>query len=236
MKPARALPWLVATALCLGLSSPAAAHHGRDFLLVQTAELPHPGELYLIPRQDYIDAGEDEEIELEPTLLYGLGKRVAFELHAHIAKEGSESFTYESTAPAVHLRLTPDSAAWSLGLSAEYELSHSDEGEDVAEGRVILSRSGDGWRLGFNLIAEEVQESGAEVEWHYAAGFRHALGERVGLGIEVEGSFDEDALEALLGVYFEPSRKLSVNLGFGTGVGDEALDFSLRTALVWHLR
>lgn len=230
------LPLLTAMALCLCFARPAAAHHGRDFLLVQTAEVPHAGDLYLIPRQDFIDRGEDQEIELEPTLLYGLNKRVAFELHAHVAKEGDESFTYESTAPAIHLVLTPDHSAWSLGLSAEYEFSHADEGEDVAEGRIILSRSGEGWILGFNLIAEEVQESGADLEWRYAAGLRRALGERVGLGIEIEGSLEEDALEALLGVYLEPSPKLSVNLGFGTGVGEEELDFSLRTALVWHLR
>lgn len=123
--------------LCLA-APPAAAHHGRDFLLSQTADLPHSGQLFLIARQDYVGADTDE-LELEPSLLYGLSDGITLEVHGHVGREEGGDFEYESTAPAIHFRLTPPHSAWGLVLSGEYEISHLDaeedeHGEEGAEG------------------------------------------------------------------------------------------------------
>ena len=232
----RTTPGALLTLFFLLAPGAAFAHHGRDFLLVQTAELPHKGEIYLVARQDYLDEGEEEEIELEPAVIFGLTGRLAFEVHSHVAREGDESFEYESTSPALHLRLSPLRSAWGLGLSAEYEIASGDE-EDHAEARLVLSRFVGGARVAFNLIAEEEQSSGAEVEWGYAVGFRARLGERSGWGLEARGGFESDAeAEALFGLYFEPSNRVTMQLGAGTALGDEGPDLSIRTALVFRLR
>ena len=59
---------------CTGLlltliTTPAIGHHGRDFLLTQSAHIAARGEIYAIARQDYVDEGEDEEAEFEPTVI-----------------------------------------------------------------------------------------------------------------------------------------------------------------------
>lgn len=216
-------------------SYPLSAHHGRDFLLTQSASLPHTGDLYLIPQQSYLEEGDDEEIEVEPALLLGLTPRVAVEVHSHLAKEGSEDWEYESTAPALHLRLNSASQDWGLGLSLEYEVSHLDDHADVAEAVLILSRDTQHGKVAFNVIAGEEQEAGAELEWGYAAAYRVGVNDRFAVGLEFLGDLEEPADgEALVGVYFDRSR-FSLNLGIGTSYGDQELDLSLRSSLVLRL-
>ncbi len=224
----------VGAALCLALlgAPPVQAHHGRDFLLAQTASLPHQGELYLLPRSDYIDRGEEDETEIEPALLYGFSSWFAGEVHVHIAREGNEDFEVESTAPAAHFRFTDPANSWGLGLSLEYEFSHLSELPDVADVALILSRETGGANFAFNILAEEEQESGSQVEWAYALAFRHPVTSAFDLGVEVLGDLEnpEDG-EALLGIYLEPTSRLTLNLGIGTGYGATAVDLSLRTSL-----
>ncbi len=218
------------------VAAPLAAHHGRDFLLVQTSETPHGGEFYFIPSASYIDEGEEEEIEVEPTLLFALTNRFSVEVHAHIAKEGSESFEYESTSPALHYRLNSEESLFGLSLSFEYEIAHLDDHEDRAELRLAISQAGDLWLFGANLIASEDQGGGAEVEWGYAAGLRRLFGEDWALGLEVQGSFEEDEHEILLGLYSEPSERFTFNIGVGVGVGSDGFESALRSALVFRLK
>lgn len=113
-------------ALLLLVAAPAEAHHGRDFLLAQTAELPHAGQLFLISSQDFVEA-DGGELELEPAVLFGLTDAVTLEVHGHLGREEGGDFEYESTAPAVHFLLTPPHSRWGVALSAEYEISHLDD-------------------------------------------------------------------------------------------------------------
>lgn len=216
---------------------PARAHHGRDFLLAQTADLPHRRQLFLIARQDWNDEGEERELELEPTVLFGLVDRLTLELHAHIARPEGESFEHESTAPALHLRLTPPASAWGLALSAEYEVAQAEEDADRAEAALVLSRQQRALRWAVNLRAEEEQADEAEVEWGYAAGLRARVRQGVDWGLELAGGFSGDAEEeALVGLHFEPAERWTVQVGAGTGIGGEGPDWTLRTAVVWQAR
>lgn len=235
-RPRRATSWFLAAAACLlGAPSISYAHHGRDFLLLQTGELPHRGQLFLVSRQDYVTEEKEDGLEWEPAFLFGIADRLTFEAHAHVAKEGDESFTFESISPALHLRLSPAAAAWIVGLFAEYEISEVDEHEDRAEARLSLLRVFRKGRFAVNLIAEEEQEEGADLEWGYAVGWRRAASGAFSWGLELEGSFEEDrGEELLLGLYFEPSPRFTFNLGVGAGLGDNETDLSLRTALIWR--
>src|SRR2546430_8577961 len=96
-----------AIALSIAFAMPAAAHHGRDFLIVETYELPHPGTVYFVS-SEMVSQGHGETIfTTEPSLLFGLSDRFAGEIHVHINKFPGESLTYEAVAPALHYQLTP---------------------------------------------------------------------------------------------------------------------------------
>lgn len=222
-------------ALLLSLVSPASAHHGRDFLLSQSADLPHPGEFFIIPRLIYVDESEGDEFEFEPTFLLGGTDWIAFEVHGHVAKEGGESWEYESTAPAVHLRLTPAESNFRFGLTVEYEFSHDDHHADNVEGRLVVSKTFGKSLMALNVVAEKEQESGAELEWGYSVGFRRAATEALAWGSEAQGSFEESEHEILVGLYFDASERLTLNVGVGTGLSDSEIDLSIRTALIWHV-
>lgn len=216
-------------------ASMAGAHHGRDFLLCQTPNLPHPGEVYLVPRQDYLDTSEGHEVEFEPAILFGTLDWLSLEIHSHVAKDGGEPFTYESTAAAVQLRLTPETPAFMMGLSAEYEFPSESELPDRTEARVMLSSLMGRSLLAFNLIAENEMGDGADPAYGYSAGWRRQFSRRVSWGLEALGSFEGEGQEFLSGLYLEVTPAFTVNLGAGAGLDGNDLDFAIRTVLVFRL-
>src|SRR4051812_34740681 len=100
-------------------------HHGKDFLLAESYEIPHPGDLYFASSFAFIQADGATELELEPSVLFGLLPRLAFELHAHAGREDHERLRYEATAPAFHFQITPPESKFPVrvGLSGEYEFA-----------------------------------------------------------------------------------------------------------------
>jgi hypothetical protein len=231
------VPAIIALVIAVLAPTVLRAHHGRDFLLVQTAEMPHPGQLFLISRQDRIDAGDEQEIEWEPAILLGVASRFSLEVHGHVAREGGESFAYESTAPALRWRVTPGSSPWGLALAGEYEIAADEKEPDRVEARLALSRPLGGGRIAVNLVAGEEQEAGADVEWLYAAGLRLPAADTLHWGIEAEGTLEgPSSHELLAGLYWEPSPRWTINAGLGGGVDENELDVAVRTAVVWRAR
>ena len=122
------------------------AHHGRDFLLVQTSHIPEPGGFYGLTRQDYTQE-EHDEVEVEVAFLFGLLDWMAVEVHGHIEKQSRESPNYESTAPAIHWRFTP--RAYSIGVGASVECEFSDDDEaDMVEVSGVSAFENEGWNCG----------------------------------------------------------------------------------------
>ena len=177
-------------------STPARAHHGRDFILVQTAHLPEKGTGYVIARLAHLDEEEDE-VELEPAILYGLADWVAVDVHAHYSKHGDESFGYEALAPEAVFRLTPRNQALAAGVSVEYEIAHESAEDDVVGVSGIVGWEKDGWITAGNLLYEK--PSHASGEWGYALGARRALAPGHALGLELAGSLESGgSAEALV--------------------------------------
>jgi hypothetical protein len=226
---------------CTGLlltliTTPAIGHHGRDFLLTQSAHIAARGEVYAIARQDYVDEGADEEAEFEPTLIGSVTDWLSLEAHSHIEKVKGESAEYESTAAVAQVRFTPRESALAIGGSVEYEFAHDSDSEDAWGFTGIATYEGSAWIVGVNLLAERETGGGAETEWGYAVGIRRSFTEKFAVGLEVRGTLeDENEGEVLAGTYFDLSRSFTVNVGMGTGFND-GLDLSVRTALVFHLR
>jgi hypothetical protein len=246
--------------LCLlaAVAAPASAHHGRDFLLVRTAELPHRGQVFLVPRQDWIDTGDGQEFEFEPSLLVALHDRLALEAHGHFAGPALGELEYESIAPGVAWRLSDPNSNWGVALAAEYEFAanadepdvqevgqeaghHNESGSehshaaDRLEVRFAISRRLGVWLVAGNLIVAASRAGVEDAELGYALGARRPLAGRTKLGLEAMGSFEENAHELLLGLYSDLAMRLTLSLGAGIGLGPEGSDLSVRTAIVVRL-
>lgn len=229
-----------AACACLGLfilTAPLGhAHHGRDFLLTQSAHLPEAGRLYGIARQDYLDEGDSGEWEFEPALIGSVTDWLTLEAHSHIEKPKGESASYESTAAVGYFRFTPRESAFALGGAIEYEAARHRDEHDVWGFAGIASYETGGWQVGLNLLAERETSGGADTEWGYAAGLRRSVAHKLAVGVEVAGSFeDEKEGEVLIGVFSDPTPWLTVNVGVGTGFNRGA-DTTFRSALVFRLR
>ncbi len=220
--------------LCLVFAGTARAHHGKDFLIVESYELPHKGEVYFFSSEiaSHNDAGTF--FGTEPSLLFGLAPRWAGEVHVHIEREPGQSLRYEAVAPAVHVQLTsPESSApWLLAAAAEYELSrHSDQNTFAA--RLIAARTfGDGQLL-LNVGGDRTTEAGTHAI--YAVGFRPNLDVRVGWAIEAQGRVERGKEHQLiLGVYTQHGERLTIKFGAGAGLGNGRPAAIFRTGVVWH--
>ena len=216
---------LFAVALALTVAAPALAHHGRDFLLAETAEIPHPRQGWAIARQDYVEQDDgDGELELEPSLLVGITRWLAFEVHGHAGRADGESVEYESTAPALHLRFARPGASWGVGVSAEYEIAHQDDAPDSAAGILSVSGLARGTQWALNLTAAEPRERGADTEWGYALGVRRPLTRRLHWGLEARGSLEgTDDAEAEDDHHDEHAADLAPHDGAEAGHGHGGL-------------
>ncbi len=223
----------VCAAIACVLPSIAQAHHGLDFILVQTAHLPSPDAGYMFTRLNRL-SDDESETEIEPGMLYGVTDWMAVEVHAHYAKEGGEGFGYESFAPAFHFRLTPAGQPFSFGVSAEYAFAHDEDGADVTDVAATFGYERGGWLFGGNLLYEKAV--GSSAEQGYALGIRRTLGGKHGVGFELKDSFeDEGESEMLVGYYGELSPTFSLNAGLGTKV-DEGPDRTAHVTFIWQFR
>ena len=220
-----------AAVLVLGAAAPALAHHGKDFLVVETYELPHPGHVFLLSNQDLVRAGGETAYSFTPGVLLGVTDRFAAELHAHFEKAPGEGWAFEAIAPAVRLQLTRPDSSLRLAVSAEYEFGRG-EAPDELEGRLIVGYRG-AVNIAANLVFGHARGSGEGTDVGYAIGVRPARETRVVVGAEAQGNFrGPDAHEVLGGVYFTPSERLTVKIAVGTGFGEAGVDLTVRTGVV----
>jgi hypothetical protein len=214
-------------------AAPARAHHGKDFLLVETVELPRPGELYFFSAQDAIRHEGSTTLEVSPALLLGVSRIVAFEVHGHASHE-EDHWTYEATAPALRIQL-PRSSRLRVGFSAEYEIAHEEDTHDHLGGRFIVSYRHGPTLFAANLVAERAVGEDEPTEIGYAFGLRPNLGSRLGWGIEAQGGLqNREGHEVLLGLYVEPSERFTLKVGVGTAFGNGP-DWTVRTGIVFRL-
>lgn len=212
----------------------AVAHHGRDYLNVRSADLPHPGQVYFVPRCDFATEGGVSETELEPSLLVGALPWLSAEVHAHISGEEGEDLRYEATAPSVQISL-PGERTWGVSLSTEYELAAESDGHDRAEAIGIVSGMLSGYQIAINL--RWTGEDHVSPEWGYAAGLRSRAAPGLSFGLEAQGGFAGDAQhEALLGMYIDAASRTTLNLGLGAGLGPQGPDATLRTTVVFRIK
>src|SRR5437588_504697 len=125
-----AIAGVLAAALLAGLlllvpARPACAHHGKDFLLTATDDMPLRGHLYtLLSVDDAIDRDSGTRgIEITPGFLFALGDRLSLEPHFHVARE-EETHHYRYAATAIEARYRfgyLGRSEWRWGGALEYE-------------------------------------------------------------------------------------------------------------------
>jgi hypothetical protein len=227
----RVVPVIGLLSLC---ALPVFAHHGKDFLIVESYELPHKGDVYFVSSEMFSRARGETIFATEPSLLFGLGRQFAGEVHVHFLRLPGESLKYEAVAPAIHYQFTPpeSDAPWKLAVAAEYEIArHSDENSlaarliaahDLGEGQVILNVGGDHSKAGGTHAS-------------YAAGFRPAMEARVTWGIEAQGRLQHgDEHQLIVGLYMQPNERFTFKAGAGVSLGNGKPSAVIRTGVVWH--
>ena len=217
---------------------PASAHHGQDFLLVESPQVPHPGDAYLLANSALALDDAEERAGFEPALLVGVTPRIAFELHAHAEKLAGESWRYEATAPAIHVLLSDPARHDGLrvGLSAEYEIARAADEADNLQFRLGIERASGAMKWAGNLVYD--REQGGDHTVGAALGWRRQLGERFALGVEAQGAFDHgEGRELLGGLYWEHEQRWTLKFGLGVVQDDGGgYDWLARLGLVLRLR
>jgi hypothetical protein len=227
----RASLTLAASAFFLA-AVPLFAHHGRDFLLLETPELPHPHAFYLATSEHWLTEDGESEFEEEPALLYGIAERWSAEVHAHVEKPEGSPFHLESVAPTLHFHVW-ENESWSASLTAEYEVACDREEPDTLVARGVVSRAiGDGL-LAFNAEWDEKVRRDGQSFAAFAVGYRPDMQARWSWGVEARGATHRaEPNEVILGLYGTATDWLSVKVGAGTGFGAGRPDFVLRTGFV----
>lgn len=243
------------------LPKAAQAHHGMDFLTVQSYEIPGPLGAYLFTDFEWERTDGDNEYGIEPGLLLGLLPRTALEVQASFGKEPGGDWRYQSVTPSLLIQLTPpdSKSPFRVALSAGYEFAdeleaveeeheegdeHGEEehghsegghhhGVDGFEGRLIFEYEAGDWLFGTNFVADTDENDDAA--FGYSAGVRYRVCQGFATGVEAHGDFEGGGEHELIaGFYFEPVHSAVIKIGAGFGLNEESPDFSLRTGLVWR--
>jgi hypothetical protein len=195
----------------------ALAHHGQDFMLVESPAVPHPGSAYFVVNTEAVlGSSAEDPAAFVPALLVGISPRIAFELHAHSEKLRGEDWRYEALAPAVHLLLTdPENHhGFKLGVSGEYEIAREHGAPDTLEVRLSLENGFARSKWTANLIA--AREQGLDTTYAAALGFRTQLRPGLALGLETVQNLDRaEGSELLAGAYLGKTDDRSLKLGLG---------------------
>ena len=125
------MKYIVASCL-LSLTIPAAAHHGRDFLMVQDYSVPAPFTGIVYSNFELASHDGPDEWSIEPGIMTGLGAGFAFGAAARFSDEG-EGWEYASVSPQIQYQLTPQTSAIPVkfALVAGYQFARGSNEEEA---------------------------------------------------------------------------------------------------------
>lgn len=208
----------LAALMIVALCRPASAHHGRDFLLLETDDMPAKGESYFVGSVDTIRTADERATEITPGLVLRAGNRVAVEPHFHIAREDGESFRYAASALGVRLRLGDiGKTGWRGAVSGEVEITRNRAAEP-SNGvfRLIAARTFPKALVAANAIVGHEFTAGGASDYAVGLGALTPLpnGDQIGL----EGIFSlplRDGIEVLPSYSHRFGKRTQGKLGVG---------------------
>lgn len=240
--------FLSAFGLMVMMSKPVLAHHGREFLILSTSELPHPGQIYFLLSTDVLrmkerteDAAHDAhpvpseerltEMEWEPGVFIGITHYWSVEFHSHVEREGGSS-RYASTAVENRLDLNRFLPGIPLktGLLLEYEQGHRGHDSHI-EGRLLLAKEMGGILTAVNFGVERTV--GEDTEVLYGIGLKRQILPGVSVGVEYLGQRLSDFQGQIIpGLYVNIRGHLNFKVGGAMSVSDPSNTAGVRTALI----
>jgi hypothetical protein len=222
---------LVTALAALLVAAPLFAHHGKDFLVVESYEVPHTRNVYGVTSEQLLFADSNLAFREELSVLSGLTHRLAAEVHVHIEKAPGESAQLEAIAPALHVHLF-DRGPNHGAVSAEYEIGRHGAGNSPTVRFIVGREIGEGAVVA-NLGARRSHEEGTN--GIYAIGYRSDLESPRGWGIEAQGELHRNVEHEILGAaYLQPSNRLTLKIGAGAIVGNGTPAKVVRSGFVWQ--
>jgi len=217
--------------------APASAHHGKDFLLTATDDMPLKGHLYaLLSVDDTIERGGGRGVEITPGVLFAVTNRFSLEPHVHVARD-EEGNDYRYGATAVEGRYAVGyigRTQWRWGVSLEYE-NPREENDNLA-GRLLLVRNYTRSLVALNLVASRDLQEGGRTPFSVILGMLRPLSPTNNVGLEIEAPFPlADGVELLPGIYHifgGPTGRTSLKIGVGVFVSRDTTAGTLHTAFI----
>ena len=122
---------LIATGLSI---SSALAHHGGEFLIVQSHSDQHAGDGAVSADYGWEGYSGPNEDDAEVALYYNLIDRVGIGVDTRYSDEG-EGWAYSSVMPMLHLQLTDhhSESRFKIGVSLGYQFAEGHGGEDFED-------------------------------------------------------------------------------------------------------
>ena len=157
------LKYVFSILFLLVMSSLVFAHHGKDFIVTETTELPDAKSYWLILSGDFGAAEQFNSghtvFEFTPGILYGIINSLAFEAHPHLGKDENEDFTYEATGFQLRYNLPHLHNRIQIGLSTEYEIASKSEHENLLDLRLIIATETENYKIVLNAGIEREEET-----------------------------------------------------------------------------
>lgn len=229
--------------LSLLLSSLAVAHHGKKYFVTGSHEVSDPGAWHVLLSTEYKPRLDQQNIGIEPGILYGISKSMDVEFHSH---HSNENGIFHLEAIAVESRLglfgnyveDEDNIAerdheshFGMTLLVEFEKAFGHE--DNVEGRFIVGGDVAATSYALNLIWQRSLEKSGSQGVGFALGLKRNLVSVIGIGIEVDGGFDNiEDFRWTPGIYISASEKLDLKIGASFGIRGLPGDQVVRTSLV----
>jgi hypothetical protein len=227
---------LIPPLILLLASSALFAHHGKDFSITETTELPEPKSFWLLLSGDF---GSEEQLnnehavfEFTPGILYGITKSFAIEAHPHFAKEEHEDLAYEAIGFQLRYNFSSLHDDFDLGIATEYEIASKSEHENLLDLRFIISGDTEKYKFALN--------SGFEFEEETSFVARFGVGSEItdvhSFAIELLSKFgDETNIDIIPSWTNETKYEHTMRIGLGFSTDKERPRISFRTILIFSL-
>jgi len=219
---------------------PVEAHHGKDFMLTSTDDMPLQGHIYpLVSEDDTFDpADSSRSNELTPGILFAIGPNSSLEPHLHFERNGGLHYGYGATAVEIRHRIGfIGSSEWRLAGSLEFERPKADVSN--VEARVILVRQFTRSLLAANLVIGRDVSGPAPMRYGVIVGALRPVGPTDNVGVEVRASFPlADGVEILPGIYHVfggPPGRASLKVGWGLFTSRATTGGTFHTAFIYRL-
>lgn len=211
---------LLAGMITLIASSPALAHHGKDFMLTSTDDIPLQGHVYaLVSVDDTLDPKDGSRtVETTPGLLFSVGPNTSLEPHVHLDKTEGGGYGYAATAVELRHRFGfIGKSDWRVAASVEFEIPRVEDNN--IQGRIILVHQFPQALFAGNLVLGRSLTTGGPTSYGIIAGVLTPLNITNNLGLEITAPFPlADGVEILPGIYHTfggPAGTSSLKAGVG---------------------